>query len=400
MSIAVMSRLFKVQLGTAGRKMLAIRLGDFADDEGRGIWPSVGRLAIETDLSPRQVQRLLADFVTEGLLKIIKEGGGGRGTTTRYDFDMDVVERLIIEQKTNIKGDTMSPLENLRVTSMTVKGDIHDSLGCHHVTQTVIEPLDKPSIEREVRESNFEKDQVDEHSTDDPSKFERRVKKIAHDTQWHNWAKSPTEWAVKQFAKLTDAERAEAEQKAMAYARHCGKQVVPLSIYFRDRKWADLPVTVLQALEADEARSSGVRKAAAPYGKMWGAGRMAELVAGAKPLTRPSKFIESMILQGGDVGARYKRDWLMKAGFPKVVEMHEAAKSRRGYIVDERYLAVCDHMEQVRVGGDLWAQWRDLHEKNGWLWFDECDVPEWVWFPAGGAELLNDFKEMLSEVVK
>ena len=36
MSIAVMSRLFKAQLGSPSRKMLAIRLADFADDVGRG----------------------------------------------------------------------------------------------------------------------------------------------------------------------------------------------------------------------------------------------------------------------------------------------------------------------------------------------------------------------------
>ena len=49
MSIAVMSRLFKAQLGSPSRKMLAIRLADFADDDGRGIWPTVGRLAQETE---------------------------------------------------------------------------------------------------------------------------------------------------------------------------------------------------------------------------------------------------------------------------------------------------------------------------------------------------------------
>lgn len=395
-----MTRLFKAPLKTANRKMLAIRLGDFADDEGRGIWPSVGRLSTETELSERTVQRLLQDFVTEGLLIVVKEGGGGRGTSTRYDFDLNAIERLFVQKIDNSKGDTVSPLENVRVTTTTVKGDNGDSLGCHGDTQTIIEPLDNPSIEREVRESNFEKDQVDEHSTDDTSKFEKRVKKIAHDTQWHNWAKSPTEWTVKEFAKLTDAERAEAELKAMAYASHCGKKVVALGVYFRDRKWTDLPVTVLQAFEADEARSSGVRKAAAPYGKMWGAGRMAELLAGAKPTTRPSKFIESQILKGGETGAWYKRDWLMKSGFPKVVEMHEAAKARRGYVVDDRYLPLVSSMEQVRVGSDLWVQWRDLHEQKGWLWFDESDVPEWVWFPAGGVEQLNDFKEKLSEVEK
>ena len=400
MSIAIMTRLFKAKLGSASRKMLAIRLGDFADDEGRGIWPSVARLATETELSERTVQRLLQDFVTEGLLIVVKEGGSGRGNSTRYDFDLDALERIAANNNSPIKGDTMSPLEGDRVTSTTDKGDIDDSLGCHHVTQTVIEPLDKPSIEREARECEQEENSADEISTDDPAKFEKRVKKIAHDTQWHNWAKSPTEWTVQQFAKLTDAERAEAELRAVAYSDHCGKKVVALGVYFRDRKWTDLPVSVVQALEADEARASGVRKMAAPYGKMWGAARMAELLAGAKPVTRPSRFIESMIRQGGEVGAKYHREWLMRAGYPVVVDMHDTAKARRGFIVDERFLSVLDRMEQVNMGSERWNKWRELHEQKGWLWFDESDLPDWIWFPAGGADNLHEFEAALQGLDK
>lgn len=53
MSILIMSRLFRAQLGSSSRKMLAVRLADFADDNGKGIWPSVETLAQETELSVR-----------------------------------------------------------------------------------------------------------------------------------------------------------------------------------------------------------------------------------------------------------------------------------------------------------------------------------------------------------
>ncbi|WQP08750.1 helix-turn-helix domain-containing protein [Sinorhizobium meliloti] len=66
MSIAIMSQLFRAHLGSTNRKMLAVRLADFADDDGKGIWPTVGRLAQETELSQRSVQRILAEFVEEG----------------------------------------------------------------------------------------------------------------------------------------------------------------------------------------------------------------------------------------------------------------------------------------------------------------------------------------------
>jgi pyocin large subunit-like protein len=94
MSIAVMSRIFKKQLGSSSRKMLAVRLADFADDNGRGIWPSVGKLARETDMSERTVQRLLRDFVDENLLIVVSTASGRPGETTRYNFNMNVLHGL------------------------------------------------------------------------------------------------------------------------------------------------------------------------------------------------------------------------------------------------------------------------------------------------------------------
>lgn len=405
MSIMLMSRLFRIQFGSANRKMVAIRLADFADDDGRGIWPTVARLARETEISDRTVQRILKDMVEEGILVVVREGGGRPGQATRYDFDMKALARLesgdnnaekVAEMSENPMGDTVSPVTNEAET-----GDKSDIEGCHGVTQTVIEPLNKPSIEREVRDSvPDEENSVDAGCVDDPTKFERRVKKIAHDTQWHGWAKSPTAWAISQFAKLSDAERAEAEEKAMAYAKHCGKKVVPLGVYFRDRKWTDLPLSVLQAVDAEKAREQGIRKVAAPFGKLWGAYRMAELLGGAKPRTRPSAFIETMIKQGGDTGERYRREWLAKAGYPVVVAMHEQCQNRNGYSVDDLYRPLAEDMEQVRTGSDLWNDWRDLHERMGWLWFDEGSLPEWVWFPKGGVNGLTEFEAKLAEVKK
>lgn len=142
MSIAIMSLIFKAQLGSPSRKMLAVRLADFADDEGRGIWPTVGRLAQETELSERTVQRLLREFVEEGLLVVVAEGGGRPGQATRYDFDIRSIKRLKDAKSSadgchGVTGDTVTP-----VTLTTETGDIDGRDGWHGVTQTVIEPSD------------------------------------------------------------------------------------------------------------------------------------------------------------------------------------------------------------------------------------------------------------------
>ena len=78
--------------------------------------------------------------------------------------------------------------------------------------------------------------------------------------------------------------------------------------------------------------------------------------------------------------------------------MHEQALGRSGFVVDDLYRPLADEMEQVRTGSDLWHDWRDLHERMGWLWFDEGSLPDWVWFPRGGVNSLNEFEEKLAGV--
>ncbi|WP_033050474.1 helix-turn-helix domain-containing protein, partial [Sinorhizobium meliloti] len=126
MSIAIMSQLFKAHLGSTNRKMLAVRLADFADDDGKGIWPTVGRLAQETELSERSVQRILAEFVEEGLLVVVRKGGSRPGEATRYDFNMAALARLKAPKTASdgchgVTHDTVSP-----VTAATPMGDTDD----------------------------------------------------------------------------------------------------------------------------------------------------------------------------------------------------------------------------------------------------------------------------------
>ncbi|OLP56654.1 hypothetical protein BJF92_11235 [Rhizobium rhizosphaerae] len=164
MSITIMARLFKARLGTANRKILAIRLADFADDEGRGIWPTVGRLSAETELSERTVQRILKEFVDEGLLVEVSRANGRPGQATRYDFDLSVLGRIIDGMQENDPiddgcqagtGVTVSPV---RVTNERETGDNGDIDGCHRDTRTIIEPLDHPSRKQDAREQGREND--------------------------------------------------------------------------------------------------------------------------------------------------------------------------------------------------------------------------------------------------
>lgn len=378
MSIAVMSRLFKAQLGSPSRKMLAIRLADFADDDGRGIWPTVGRLALETELSERTVQRLLRDFVDEGLLIVVAEGGGRPGQATRYDFDMRALDNLqagkpAVDGCHGVTGVTVSP-----VTTEAPTGDIEDADGCHGVTQTVIEPLDKPLGER-AREN-------EDDGRESRKSVERSFKRGFHG--WPTAISDSEPEAFRVWLSLTPEERQAAVDEAARYveaAKATGRKLVcSYAVYLRERRWEKLPAkaTVEQTGSAQ----------AAPLGKMWGA-RVYELL-----LNGPTRVVGLTQIERGLVeSGRYSEEYLLhdkqaKQGFPAVNELFERAAGGRGALVPARLQAIKDLLVQVRVGGDEWKAWADFHSQQGWPWFPDPGNAEWAYFPAGGPEGLNGFE--------
>lgn len=378
MSIAVMSRLFKAQLGSPSRKMLAIRLADFADDDGRGIWPTVGRLALETELSERTVQRLLRDFVDEGLLIVVAEGGGRPGQATRYDFDMRALDNL---QAGKLAADGCHGVTGVMVSPVTTEaptGDIDDADGCHHVTQTVIEPLDKPLGER-ARES-------DDDGRESRKSVERSFKRGFH--TWPTAISDSEPEAFRVWLSLTPEERQAAVDESPRYveaAKATGRKLVcSYAVYLRERRWEKLP-----AKAAVEQSGSAQ---AAPLGKMWGA-RVYELL-----LNGPTRVVGLTQIEKGLVDSgRYSEEYLLhdkqaKQGFPAVNELFERAAGGRGALVPARLQAIKDLLVQVRIGGDEWKAWADFHSQQGWPWFPDPGNAEWAYFPAGGPDGLNGFE--------
>ncbi|MFD1197390.1 helix-turn-helix domain-containing protein [Brucella gallinifaecis] len=384
MSIAVMSRLFKAQLGSPNRKILAIRLADFADDEGRGIWPTVGRLATETELSERTVQRLLREFVDDGLLIVVAEGGGRPGQATRYDFDMRVLERFAAPKKAGdgCHGDTgvtVSPVSKEAET-----GDNGDIEGCHGVTQTVIEPSYKPSLERE-RES-------EQDGKENRKAIERAFKKAFH--AWPTAVVDSERDARRAWNALSADERKAAGEEAGRYievSKATGRKGnCSYQIYLREKRWEKLPVKAATAQSTDSQSAP-----AAPLGKIWGA-RVYELLLAGPSRTVSLNDIERSVAESG----RFTEEELLlekqaRHGFPEVNELFEKAANRRGALVPSRLLAIKDLLVQLRIGSDDWAVWEGFHKQRGWPWLPNLGSAEWVYFPVGGPEGLNGFETAL-----
>ncbi|MGF7053972.1 hypothetical protein GGC47_003160 [Bosea sp. OAE752] len=178
MSAALLGLAWAAKVGDSKtRKLVLMKLVDCCDDEGSNIYPALATVAEHVGCSTQQVRRELKRFCEVGLLRKVRDGGKGKGSTARYEMDIDMLARLrradiwpVLEaaalhdplpdtadddepghaqdagqeasssaSDTQSLGDMVSPLHGVRVTSDAAKGDSR----CHPT------PYLEPSLERE-----------------------------------------------------------------------------------------------------------------------------------------------------------------------------------------------------------------------------------------------------------
>jgi len=376
---------WKRDFGGASRKLIAARLADHADDEGRGIWPSVERVAAQCNVSPRTVQRVLADFVDEKILVIVDEGGRGRGSTRRYDFNMAVVKGLPVakwkpDEPAEIKGDTVSPLES-QGDNEAPKGDSGDVLGCHGDTQTAIEPPVEPPVVS-----------VRERAGEEEGENRKAVEK-AFERAWQAWPTSvgnsrPDAW--KAWLALTPAERVAAAEEAQRYVaavRAVHSKVCAHSKYLSERRWIhNLPPKPEAAAEPVEAK---------PLGKAWMALWYQGILGGPDPRFAPrlTSWEQSLVDQGKADAQELLRQKVTRDGYPEVKRLNEGLRYRTVPRVEPALAALAADFKAVHVGDEIWEAWKALHAERGWPWLPDLGWIEWVHFPPGGPDGLKAFEE-------
>lgn len=144
MSIEVMAQVYKTKLGSANRKAVALKLADCAGEDGDKIFPSLERIARETEVSKSTAQRSIKELIEMGLLIVVKEGGSGPRSTTEYRFDMAklaTAERLTPSAK---KVVTVTTSTRARTANKVVKSEQKGGHGDH----------------RSIREPSEVKDQI------------------------------------------------------------------------------------------------------------------------------------------------------------------------------------------------------------------------------------------------
>lgn len=390
MSTECSTIVWKRDFGNATRKVIAARLADHADDEGRGIWPSVERVAAQCNTSPRTVQRTLAAFVEEGILKVVAEGGKGRRSTTHYDFSMTVLTALPLARwvpdHANSKGDTVSPLENeaeIKGDTDDAKGDTDDALGCHGVTQTVIEPPIEPSVERERANECEDGGSTGTGEPAETAKSIERAFKLWYPT-WDGYDQDSEPNARRAWFSLSADQRREAASRSVEYQQRwkaSGKSYkLASSTYLSEKRWEKLPPKPVEPPKPEIAK---------PMGKAWMAIRLSEFI---KPMVPESAwppapaFVRQMIADGGEAGERQMMARRERYGWPKVYDLRTRMEEvpQKPVHASPDMVALGADFVSVDLAGPVGIAWRQLHERMRLPWLP--GEPKYAYFPPVNAD--------------
>jgi len=179
MSVLVAGLCYEIPFGCPKRKAVAVALADHASHDGTKVFPAVALIAKKVEFSERTVQRTLRELEALGVLIVVSPGGAGPRSTREWAFDVKLLRDLAagvvsISKKgdsvTPLKGDSLSPLEPVRVTESTAKGDNGAAKGDSSVTRTVtnhqIEPTvpltdSEPDAARESAVGQFDKSDLE-----------------------------------------------------------------------------------------------------------------------------------------------------------------------------------------------------------------------------------------------
>lgn len=88
MSIEAWVAVLHAEIADSPKKAVLAGLANHAGPDGRHAYPSVVRLSVYSGLAERTVTRVLGELVTDGLVSIVRQGGG-RGHPTEYALDME-----------------------------------------------------------------------------------------------------------------------------------------------------------------------------------------------------------------------------------------------------------------------------------------------------------------------
>ncbi|MGE3829411.1 MAG: helix-turn-helix domain-containing protein [Parvibaculaceae bacterium] len=108
MSVKVSEMVRLKRFSSHTQKAVARAMADYAADDGSKIFPSVGTLAADVQLTDRAVRLALVELRQSGLVQVVKKGGG-RNLSTQYRIDLQALDRLPNAKDAIINPERRSP---------------------------------------------------------------------------------------------------------------------------------------------------------------------------------------------------------------------------------------------------------------------------------------------------
>ena len=246
---------------------------------------------------------------------------------------------------------------------------------------------DSERIERERGREEISKPENEDGDLEDPRRIEARGWALLKD--WPGFAGMPKDAAMRAWKALSAEERAEAERKFkpwLALLKAQRKTHVPApSTYFGQKLFAEVAVP----LDAPKPTTLS----AAPFGPLWQAVRLKQLVSGpTAALPALTATERGWIADGTFSEEKLLRSKRERSGYPGVNRMHDLAGQGRGISVAAAVEALAGDMEPVPVASPRFEAWRAEHERRGWPWLPDTGRLPVVYFPRGGPDALAGFE--------
>ena len=266
---------------------------------------------------------------------------------------------------------------------------------------------DLTNTENQKREGVREAE-IDRSATPGTSEFRKRVQCFLSGVgyragEWPNWAKATTiDYINRHFAALPEAERRIAEGDRDCFLAKCardGGSVMGAGNYFRDRAWEALS-------ERDRAltpqKGTGAPSLHKAFSRAWQGLAIAELLGPEKPLPRMPAALEQLVLAGGPVADRERRQYRTRWAWPEVYQRYANPKP---VAVPPEIIDASQDFKScgIKEHASIIAGWKRLYEARGWPW-PEMGNAEWICFPASDGDsdeaieaALDEFRNSISK---
>lgn len=338
-----------------------------------GCFPSQDFICSKTNLAERAVRDQLAKLRERNLIRWDEARESGRRGSNRY--------RLAFErdfQPANSAGSSTGEIEQVQPANF-------DTNNRQNLPPNLVREPVTGTIERESAGEGEEK----QNRNDEPE--QRKACNRAH-RQWPTYLTDSEPEALAKWMGLTPEQRLQSVDRMSDYveASKIGgrKAICSFATYLREQRWEKLP----EKTEQVKSENSD----APPFGSLWAIARFKQLVSGPKVPFNGFTYLERQLIAEGKADEHAIRlAKQAKTGWPMINRMDEQASMRQGVMVSASLEAFKQSVGPVPVKSDLWNAWKEYHDDHGWPWMPDPGNQPVAYFPVGGPEGLERFKQAI-----